>query len=397
MFKALFLLFALSNFAQAATVSQLESKINILAEEIEKLKLKDKNPKAEQFFGLGQSASAVYAKDEGISIGGYGELVLNMPSGEREDGAASGQIPTGEALRGILYFGNKFSDQWVLNTEIEIEHTDEIFLEFAYLDYLHSEKINFRSGLLLIPMGFVNESHEPIYFNSVNRPEVESKLIPSTWRELGMGIFGRVKDLTYKAYLVNGFNADGFSSDGLRGGRKKGGVNTNASTTAGVFRADYQATDNLLVGGAIYTGSGSAPINETVGVNLYQAHFDFNYQGFYSKALYVRGKLDNTLAYNNKSSKGLAKDMQGYYGELGYNFNFKKAVISPFFRYEVVDTQKEVLGSVAADNSKDRTNMYFGLAVKPIDRIVYKLDYVKKENETKTGIDEINFGIGYLF
>ncbi len=396
LFSALFLI-TLSTSAFANKMQEIETKIEILSEEIEKLKLKDSNPKAEQFFGLGQSASAVYGIVEGLSIGGYGEIVLNMPDANREDGAESGVRAEGEALRGVLYVGNKFTDKWILNTEIEIEHVDEIFLEFAYLDYLHDEKFNFRSGLILLPMGFVNESHEPIYFNSVNRPEVESKIIPSTWRELGAGFFGALGDLTYKAFLVNGFNGDGFTSDGLRGGRKKGGVTENATTTAGVLRLDYQATEGLVLGAAIYSGSASAPTNGTVGVDIYQGHFDFKYNGWFARGLYVFSGLQDTVRFNNNSGQVLADEMEGYYVDFGYDFNYGGTVISPFTRYEIVNTQKNVDAAFTRDASKDRTNYYVGVAVKPIDRVVYKFDYVKKENGAKTGVDEFNLGIGYLF
>ena len=108
----------------------------------------------------------------------------------------------------------------VFNSEIEIEHADEIFLEFATLDFLWKDWVNARAGLMLLPIGFLNEIHEPPFFFGVNRPDVERNIIPSTWRENGVGLFGSWDDLVhYKLYVVNGLNAAGFTSSGLRGGR----------------------------------------------------------------------------------------------------------------------------------------------------------------------------------
>jgi hypothetical protein len=88
---------------------------------------------------------------------------------------------------------------------------------------------NFKGGLLLIPMGIVNEYHEPTTFNGVERPLIENRITPTTWREIGFGITGTVlpASLKYQAYVVNGFNGyDGDAnltgSKGFRSGRQKG-------------------------------------------------------------------------------------------------------------------------------------------------------------------------------
>src|SRR5438477_50729 len=84
-----------------------------------------------------------------------------------------------------------------IEREIEVEHAvsasdkgGEVEVEFAYLDYLFSKSLRARAGLMLIPMGLVNELHEPPTFLGALRPDVEERLIPSTWRELGAGVYG---------------------------------------------------------------------------------------------------------------------------------------------------------------------------------------------------------------
>ena len=104
-----------------------------------------------------------------------------------------------DALRTVLYVGNRFSDDWLLNTELEFEHgttdassgtTDgegSVSVEFAYLEHLVNENHAVRGGLLLVPMGLVNELHEPTVFLGARRPEVERLILPTTWRENGLG------------------------------------------------------------------------------------------------------------------------------------------------------------------------------------------------------------------
>ena len=170
---------------------------------------------------MGPAASKIYAVEQGLSIGGYGETIYNHFE-------AAGKSDQFDNLRAVLYFGYKYNDKWVLNTEIEIEHGStskdgSVSSEFAYLDYLASDALNFRAGLMLVPVGLVNELHEPTVFLGARRPDVENRIIPSTWRENGVGIFGELAEgLTYKAYVVNGLKGENFSGKGLRGGRQKG-------------------------------------------------------------------------------------------------------------------------------------------------------------------------------
>jgi hypothetical protein len=150
----------------------------------------------------------------------------------------------------------------VLNTEIEVEHAaddqeGEVAVEFAYLDYLYSPAFNLRGGLVLVPMGLLSEMHEPTTFLSARRPDSESRIIPSTWRENGVGAFGDVGPFSYKLYLVNGFDAEGFSAAGLRGGRQKASK-ANADDLAVVGRVDFTGVPGLLAGVSCYQGDSGA-------------------------------------------------------------------------------------------------------------------------------------------
>ena len=112
----------------------------------------------------------------------------------------------------------------------------------------------------------MNEFHEPPFFFGVNRPEVERRIIPTTWRENGVGIFGTAfaETLSYRAYVVNGFNARGYGPGGLRGGRQKGN-RALAEDLAFVARADWSPTPELLLGGSVYNGDAGQDQEITVG------------------------------------------------------------------------------------------------------------------------------------
>ena len=186
----------------SAWVARLLRQIEAITREIEELKLgQDVAVSADEgVFGFGPAASKVYRVDGGVAIGGYGEILYENFSGEREDGLPSGKTDQLDALRAVVYVGYKFDDQFLFNSEIELEHagtggSGSVSVEFAYLDYLASQNLGIRGGLVLLPMGFINELHEPPTFLGSERPETERQIIPSTWREVGLGVFGEAAGL----------------------------------------------------------------------------------------------------------------------------------------------------------------------------------------------------------
>src|ERR687893_57876 len=200
--------------ADSATVRRLEAQVEAITQELEELRLgRDLVVEADtSLYGFGPAASKVYKARQGVSLGGYGEVLYENFAGSREDDTPSGSTDRLDALRAIVYVGYKFSDKVLFNSELEFEHgsTEEggsVSIEFAYLEYRLSPRLGLRAGLLLPPMGFINEVHEPPAFLGARRPETERTIIPSTWRESGIGFFGAAGNLSYRAYLVNGFDA----------------------------------------------------------------------------------------------------------------------------------------------------------------------------------------------
>jgi len=181
-----------------AQLEEMQEEIEILAEEMGRLEsifAVPEDTELESFHGLGPAASKVYKKADGLSIGGYGEVRLRTFHNKDDDN----QDDIFDALRAVLYVGYKFNDNWVVNSEFEFEHggtggNGSVSTEFLTVDYLWKEELNARVGLVLLPMGFINEIHEPTFFYGAERPEVERLIIPTTWRENGAGIFGRIAD-----------------------------------------------------------------------------------------------------------------------------------------------------------------------------------------------------------
>ncbi len=124
-------------------------------------------------------------RDRNLVIGGYGQIDYNQPFGENQ--LNNGNL---DVHRMVLLVGYHFTDRLQMITEIEFEHVKEVYVEQAFINYRLNDFMNLRGGLLLIPMGIVNEYHEPPTFNGVERPNVDKYIVPTTWREIGAGISG---------------------------------------------------------------------------------------------------------------------------------------------------------------------------------------------------------------
>ena len=406
--------------------SDVDKKINAITEDVEKMKLGAvAEPKYESFSGLGPAASKVYGLEKGLSLGGYGEVVYsNYQDSTKKDFA--------DAFRFILYGGYKFNEWIFMNTELEFEHAGignaqskelEVYVEFSYLDFLLSKPFNLRAGLMLMPVGLINEFHEPTVYHGVLRPEIETNLIPSTWREIGVMAYGEpIENLTYKIALINGLRADKFSnSTWIRSSRQQG-AKVNADVGAVVANINYKVVQGLLVGGSYYLGEGStgkggdidASTDKEADVSLYEVHADFRYKGLELRGLYVAGEVDNENdAFKNDATlKKVGKEVGGWYLQAAYDIlplirAGTEMGLSPFVRFEQYDTNKEVI-SGAPDPTLDRTITTFGFGFKPHPNVVIKADYQWKDTKsdktegTATGqdsnkIDQFNIGIGFIF
>jgi hypothetical protein len=412
-----FLLLAGQAQAQSLSNKELSKRVEILADEINQLKAYQMSvSKNESVYGLSPSASKVYHIPQGLSVGGYGEITYLHNRAEDQAGDPVDSDPTAEVLRNILYLGYKFNDKWLINMELEIEHVSQVFTEFMYIDYFHSQEWNFRAGLMLHPIGFVNELHEPTVFNGVLRPQVESKIIPTTWRSIGVGTFGSSGKSTYKFYAMNGMNAEGFTTSSNRGARNRGGHynsgdntekanNQRASTGIFVWRYDYQATDALMVGTSGLVGAASGE-NENLDQQMISLHAEYNRGNHRVRALGVQNTFANADEWNESEAaspgapgtNNVNKAQTGAYIEYQYTITGSGgSKFVPFIRYEELNLQAQRADAVTKDDSLERTHLTTGINYFPLDRLVFKADYTRNTNGADTGVDQFALGLGYNF
>lgn len=406
---------------QEERLKELERKIGILTEEIERGKLGEAAREYQSEYGFGPAASMVYSHKYGVSIAGYGEMLYEHFADVKQDGAASGSLPKIDFLRQIIYMGYRFSDSILFNSEIEFEHANsklrgEVGVEFAYLDFLLGPSFGIRTGLLLLPIGFVNELHEPPIFLGAKRPDVENNLIPTTWRENGVGIFGEISQIMYRAYLVNGLQAmtdgtvTGFSGSGIRNGRQKGS-SALAKGLGIAVRTDYKGIQDLLLGGSVYAGnsgqgkfSGSQEI--TAATLLWELHADWKWQGWQARGLYTQTTIQDTTQINVANAltgnKSVGEFQYGWYVELGYDLftmmnDWKGQSLIPFVRYERYNTQASVPAGYTFDPANDKTVLTAGLTYKPHSQIAIKGDAQIRGDNKGTGVNQYNLSAGFMF
>ncbi len=410
---------------QQDEIDALRRQLAVVVDEVTRLRAEMGVPATEPLegthgaHGMGPAASKVYGATRGISLGGYAEAVYRNRVGD----ASGDGDDVSDFTRAVLYVGYKFSDRLVFNSEIEFEHAStseagSVSVEMATLDFLLRPELNLRAGLMLLPMGLVNEVHEPPFYFGTQRPEVERRIIPSTWRENGIGIFGDLgEELSYRVYVVNGLDASGFGSSGLRGGRQKGSE-TLAEDLGVVARLDWHAADGLELGASVYSGdSGHDQMFTQPGMGptvklpatrttIWEAHADWRSGPWRARALYAQAHLDDARDLSRDlalaSGAPVAEEMIGGYGEVGLDLlqwlsPGSELGLEAFFRFEYLDTQHEVPSGFTRDRSQPRRLFIPGLQFRPHPNVVLKLDYRNIDPFTGNTADEISLGMGLVF
>lgn len=405
----------------APTNEELARRIEVLAAELEARKLvsaSDPAPPAgpNGKWGLGPAASKVYGRSSGLSIGGYGESLYQNFDGTREDGAPSGRTNEWDYVRAVVYLGWKFDRTFVLNSEIEYEHAStgkggEVSVEFATLDAMLRDEVNLRAGLVLVPVGFVNEMHEPTTYLGARRPDTETRILPSTWRANGIGVFGEAGPFAYKLYLNESLSASSFTaSNGIRGGRQKGAAAT-ADNLAVSGRLDLVSVPGLLAGASFFTGESGKDLSaggRSFGARTttWDVHADWRFRGLWLRGVFARVTVADVALLNESlgltGNKSIGETQDGYYLSAGYEVLSRVApgtsmALTPFVRYERTDTQREVPAGWSRDGANDREAWTVGLDFKPIPQLALKVDWQDYSDAANTGVGQWNVALAYLF
>ncbi len=364
-------------------------------------------------------ADKLLKNNKGFTIGGYGQLDYNQPIS-----STTMNNGTLDVHRLVMLFGYNFNERLKFVSEIEYEHVKEVFVEQAFLQYKLNNYINLRGGLMLIPMGIINEYHEPPTFNGVERPMVDKYIAPTTWRELGLGISGNIIEasLKYQLYVVNGFNGyDGNATlngkNGLRKGRQKG-ADSYISSPNFTGKVEYYGIRGLNIGLSGYFGKTQSTAYDkleksddiaiksadstVVGVSMVGLDLRYQLKGLALRGQLIYSSLDNTTAYNQKLSSDLGSEMIGYYAEVAYDVfsltdKFKSQLI-PFVRYEVYDTHSKVEDNIVKNDAYYNTFITAGISWKITPKVVVKGDYqFYKSNSDNEYSQMFNAGIGLMF
>lgn len=369
------------------------------------------------------AADNLLAKDAKLTIGGYGEVHYNQPLSSETSN--NGKL---DVHRIVMLFGYQFNDRTQFITELEFEHVKEVYVEQAFLQYKLNDFINFRGGLMLIPMGIINEYHEPTTFNGVERPLIDKYIAPTTWREIGIGAQGNIipASIKYQLYVVNGFSSYNGAptmrgKDGLRKGRQKGAESFMSSPNL-TGKVEYYGIRGLNIGLSGYFGNTQSTLydgisnddnnaiasadSSIVGVSMFGADARYTTKGFTFRGQLYMTNLSNTANYNmftadDGTPNDLGSSMFGYYAEIGYNVlrpvASVKSELIPFVRIEQYNTQNSIEDQQANPAYNNRV-ITTGLTWKITPGSVVKADmqFIKSEADNKYS-PTFNAGFGVMF
>ena len=319
------------------------------------------------------------------SLGGYGELHYNINQ------AGDDKI---DFHRFVLFINHDFTDNVSLFSEVEIEHAyagegqdGYVELEQAYIEHRLNEQWSYQAGLFLVPVGILNETHEPDTFFGVERNNVEKYIIPTTWWEGGVKVTFRPKPgVSIEGGLISGLDVydAGFAVDKFgyfRGGRQKV-ASADANNWASVARVKFTAIPGLELAGTVFYQDDLVQ-NESFDQSglLTSVHAVYQKDGFGLRALYAGWNL------NGDDLDKDAKEQSGFYIEPSYKWSLGDSPysIGVYARYSDLKYFKEGL--------KDKEYTEYGVSFYPADSVVFKADLVAE----KDGDDTVNLGVGYQF
>ncbi|MFD2270120.1 hypothetical protein ACFS07_00675 [Undibacterium arcticum] len=364
-------------------------------------------------------ATEAVASTSGIALGAstvlssYGEVNYSRP---RHDGSAAET----DVARAVIGVTHRFDDKTKMVAEFEWEHavtsaTDsgEAAVEQLYVEREFGNGLRAKGGLFLIPAGLLNTNHEPTAYYGVQRNFVETAIIPSTWREAGVGLSSTMDNgLTWDLGLTTGFDLtkwDSTSEDGRAsplGSIHQEGQHAKSRNLALHGALNWRGVPGLLLGGSVFTGKlahGTADFAAPdARLTLWDLHARYTPGKWDLSTVYARGTISDTEAFNLANAGSptpVPSSFYGWYAQAAYqlwkNSDYK---LSPFIRYEQFNTAKSYsampagLGiATAADEKVWTAGANFNIG----EGVVVKADYQKFKQDNSR--DRVNLGLGYSF
>jgi len=412
---AAWILFGSAVAAFAASSEELERRVDVLSREIEELKK------------MGKGAGGVeYGSIQKTRLGGYMEMhYLSTQSGDGENL---------DFHRYVMYVGHRFNDWIQFHSELEFEHSfirdrqGEFELEQAYLEFTPKENFGIRSGVIVVPMGVINQFHEPPAFHGVERPTVDNLIIPSTWFAAGAGFFGSLtENLKYQVYGINSLQFIAGQNDNTTPAINLGTVSIRdlrqkqfgSESNGNVFdigiaaRLDYAVERYPLnLGFSYYGGDAGDKVSDSGGKpDITGLAFDARYKQDRVEFVgeWAQFDIDDADKLRTLTGTDQAKQLEGWYAQGAYWLFqpgdraglLQDAGLAAFVRFEDYDTAKKMPSNSTntAQNNRDREQWVYGFTFKPVQNLAVKVDYTSFKDADGTAIDndKFNAGIGWQF
>ncbi|WP_408596125.1 hypothetical protein [Limnohabitans sp.] len=349
-----------------------------------------------------------------VSLFGYGELTMSRPRGN-----TAGAVAT--ARRGVLGFAYRFNERTRMAAELEIENAvvsasdqGEVAFEQLYIEHDIHDRLSAKVGLFLLPVGYMNETHEPTRYFGVHRNLVETAIIPSTWRELGVGLRGtRESGLRWDAGVVTGFDLTKWSSAGSSETQAsplaaihQEGQQAKAATLATYGALNYDGMPGLNVGGSLYNGGAGQKqpdiASPSASVTLAELHVRWQSGQWDLSALTAQGRFHDVSAFN-ATAPGIANPVpnlfRGWYGQAAYRlWQQGDYSLVPFVRYEQLNTALGYAGvpvGLAPSIAPDTRVWTVGASYYLHPQVVLKID--SQRYLSQSALDKLNLGVGFHF
>ncbi|MFO1321475.1 MAG: hypothetical protein U1F52_17825 [Burkholderiales bacterium] len=348
-----------------------------------------------------------------VQIYGYGEMNYTRP---RHDAAGT----TADLRRGVIGFAYAFDDRTRFASELELEHavtsaedSGEVAFEQFFVEHDVTDRVSAKAGLFLLPMGYINEVHEPTRYYGVHRNFIETAIIPSTWRELGVGVRTVTESgLRLDGGLVTSFDltkwdaTSGDAADSPLGSIHQEGQQAKARSGAVYAGANYDGIPGYNVGASAFTGGVGqkqpAFASPDARVTLVEAHTRWQPGRWDLSALAAFGRFSNVAALN-ATFAGLDNPVPdrfgGWYAQAAYRaWSQNERSLVPFVRFERFNTRRGYTGLAAGlgpAGQPDTKVATFGASFYLHPQVVFKADYQRFFNVSS--LDRVNVGLGFHF